>query len=311
MSAEHEVGAPTTPPAKFRSVPLGPAPATHARARIALGLLTVVWGSTFVVIEAGLEGASPFVLIASRFAVASIALLLWRPRLLRPALRATRIALPLTLTMVLSFGLQTFGLQTTTPARSAFLTSLMVVFVPLFEIGRTRRAPPARTLASVGLAAVGVFALFHPVALEWRLGDTLTLLSAVSFGYYVVTLSRLAQEHDAGTLVLAQTLGIAVLAVPCALLFDTITFDFAPSTWLVVAYLGVICSAFTFTVMTRAQAVVPAVEASVIYTLEPVIAALFSLALGRDVWRWQLAAGGSVVLLATLVAATAPPIADD
>lgn len=293
------------------SVPAGDPSVSPAaaltRARIALGLLTIVWGSTFVVIEAGLEGTSPFVLIASRFAVASLVLVIWRPRALWPALRLTRAALPLTLTMVLSFGLQTFGLQTTTPARSAFLTSLMVVFVPLFEIARTRRAPRPRSLISVGLAACGVFALFHPVALEWRLGDTLTLLSAVSFGYYVVALSRIAQQHDADTLALAQTLGIAVLAMPCALVFDTIHFDFAPRTLLVIAYLGVVCSALTFTVMTRAQAIVPAVEASVIYTLEPAIAALFSLALARDVWRWQFAAGGSLVVFAMLVAATAPP----
>jgi drug/metabolite transporter (DMT)-like permease len=276
------------------------------RARLALALLTVIWGSTFVVVEAGLGGASPFVLVASRFALGSVVLLLWRPRALGPALRATRVALPLTLTMVLSFGLQTFGLQTTTPARSAFLTSLMVVFVPLFELAYTRRWPRPRLLVAVGLAALGVFVLFHPVGLEWRLGDTLTLLSAVSFGYYVFALSRLAQQHDTATLVLAQTLGIALLSVPCALVFDTLTFDFAPRTLLVVAYLGVICTALTFTVMTRAQARVPAVEASVIYTLEPVIAALFSLALGRDSWRWQLAAGGALVVLATLVAGLAP-----
>ena len=287
--------------------PTGTAASTRTRARVALALLTTLWSSTFVVIEAGLGGASPFVLIASRFALASIALIAWRPSALWPALRATRVALPLTLTMVLSFGLQTFGLQTTTPARSAFLTSLMVVFVPAFELLHTRRLPRPRLLVAVCIAALGVLALFHPVGLEWRRGDTLTLLSAISFGYYVFELSNLAQRHEVSTLVLAQTLGIAILAVPCALVFDELHFDFAPATLLVVAYLGLVCTAFTFTVMTRAQAVVPAVEASIIYTLEPVLAALISLAFGRDIFRWQLAAGGALVVLATLVAATAPP----
>ena len=288
--------------------PSGTAPATLSRARIALALLTTIWGSTFVVIEAGLGGASPYVLVAARFALASLVLTLWRPSALLPALRTMRAALPLTLTMVLSFGLQTFGLLTTTPARSAFLTSLMVVFVPAFELLHARRLPRPRLLLSVLIAASGVFALFYPLALEWRLGDTLTLLSAISFGYYVVALSRAAPHHDAHTLVLAQTIGIAILAIPCALVFDTLTFEFAPGTLLVVAYLGVICTAFTFTVMTRAQAIVPPIEASVIYTLEPVTAALFSLALARDVWRWQLGVGGALVVLATLVAATAPPL---
>jgi drug/metabolite transporter (DMT)-like permease len=276
------------------------------RARLALLSLTLIWGSTFVVIEAGLGGASPFALIAVRFAIAAAALVAVRPRALVPALRATRAILPLTLTMLLSFGLQTAGLQTTTPARSAFLTSLMVVFVPGFEVLYTRRMPSSRVLGAVVLATVGVFALFHPVGLEWRLGDSLTLLSALTFGYYVSAVARAAPRFDAVALVLAQSLGIAALAVPCAILFESPRFDLAGPTWLAVSYLGVVCTAFTFTVMTRAQAVVAPVEASVLYTLEPAVAAGLSLLFARDVWRWQLGAGGALLLVAALVAATSP-----
>jgi len=276
------------------------------RARVALLSLTLIWGSTLVVIEHGLGGASPFALIAVRFAIAAAALVAVRPRALVPALRATRAILPLTLTMLLSFGLQTAGLQTTTPARSAFLTSLMVVFVPGFEVLYTRRWPSSRVLGAVVLATVGVFALFHPVGLEWRLGDTLTLLSALTFGYYVSAVARAAPRFDAVALVLAQSLGISALAVPCAFLFESPRFDLAAPTWLAVSYLGVVCTALTFTVMTRAQAVVAPVEASVLYTLEPAVAAGLSLLFARDVWRWQLGAGGALLLVAALVAATSP-----
>ncbi len=279
---------------------------TLGRARIALLSLTLIWGSTFVVIEAGLGGASPFALIAVRFAIAAIALVVVRPRALLPALRATGATLPLTLTMLLSFGLQTAGLQTTTPARSAFLTSLMVVFVPGFEVLYTRRAPASRVLVAVVLATGGVFALFHPVGLEWRFGDSLTLLSALTFGYYVSAVARAAPRFDAVALVLAQSLGIAALAVPCAFLFESPRFELAAPTLLAVSYLGVVCTAFTFTVMTRAQAVVAPVEASVLYTLEPAVAAGLSLLFARDVWRWQLGAGGALLLVAALVAATSP-----
>jgi drug/metabolite transporter (DMT)-like permease len=288
------------------TVAAAPGAMTLGRARVSLLALTLIWGSTFVVIEAGLGGASPFALIAVRFAIAAVALVAIRPSALLPALRATRAILPLTLTMLLSFGLQTAGLQTTTPARSAFLTSLMVVFVPGIEVLYTRRAPAPRVLGAVVLATLGVFALFHPVGLEWRFGDSLTLLSALTFGYYVSAVARAAPRFDAVALVLAQSLGIAALAVPCALLFESPRFDLVTPTLLAVAYLGVVCTAFTFTVMTRAQAVVAPVEASVLYTLEPAVAAGFSLLFARDVWRWQLGAGGALLLVAALVAATSP-----
>jgi drug/metabolite transporter (DMT)-like permease len=285
--------------------PLAPiaAPPTPGRARAALLLLTAIWGSTFVVIDGALEVVSPFVLVATRFALASAVLAAVRPAAARSLPRLLVPALPLGISTIAGFGLQTVGLESTTPTRSAFVTALMVVFVPGIEWARTRRAPGLLALAAVAVATGGVFVLFHPVELQWRHGDTLTLLSAIAFAYYVVELSRLARLYDAAALVLAQTVTIAALAVPCIFAFDGVP-RLVPGALALsaIAYLALVCTAFTFVVMTRAQAVVPPVEASVIYTLEPVLAAALSALVGREALGWQVTAGGALVLVATLLA---------
>jgi drug/metabolite transporter (DMT)-like permease len=266
-------------------------------------LLTAIWGSTFVVVDEALAVVSPFVLVATRFALASVVLAAVRPAALRAVPRLFLPALPLGLATLAGFGLQTAGLETTTPTRSAFVTALTVVFVPGLEWIRDKRAPGLPALVAVVVATAGVFVLFHPVELQWCRGDTLTLLSALAFAYYIVELSRLARMHDATGLVLAQSVAIAALAVPFIFALDDPP-RFVPGTasFGEVAYLAVVCTAFTFVVMTRAQAVVPAVEASVIYTLEPVLAALFSALVGRESLTWQVGAGGALVLVATLLA---------
>jgi drug/metabolite transporter (DMT)-like permease len=265
-----------------------------------LFLLTAIWGSTFVVLQSALDSISPFVLIASRFALAALTLVAIGAVPLAAAVRAIPAALPLSLSMLAGFGLQTIGLQTTTPARSAFLTSLSILLVPPIEFVLVRRRPRAMLLLAVGLAAAGVYLLFRPIGAEWRRGDSLTVIAAVTFAYYIVELARQSRRLDAATLVLSQSLTIAAIAVPLALWFETPRFVPDPGAILGLVYLAIACTAFTFFLMTWAQARVEPLEAAVIYTLEPVVAALFSVALGREPLGFKLVAGGSLIIAAML-----------
>jgi drug/metabolite transporter (DMT)-like permease len=275
------------------------------RARTLLLGLTVVWASTFVVVHTAVGLVSPFVLVASRFAVAGVAIAIASPRTLRAGWRLIGPAMGLSLSMLAGFGLQTTGLATTTPARSAFLTSLSVIFVPVLDMFDTHRLPRWRLLAAAALAATGVFALFHPIGGEWHHGDSLTLASAGVFAYYVVALDRQSRKHAALPLVMAQCLTIGALA-GLAAPFVAPRFVVAPGSFLVVGYLGIVCTAMTFALMTWGQARVSAVEAAIIYTLEPVVAAIISIGVGREPFSWKLPLGGTLVVAAMLFASTDP-----
>src|SRR5262245_58513122 len=115
--------------------------------RATLFSLTLVWGSTFVVIQSAIRHVAPVALVGVRFAIAAVALFVVFPRDVVPSLRLVPATARLAVSTFAGFALQTVGLETTTPARSAFLTALMVVFVPMIETLRTRRIPPARLLA--------------------------------------------------------------------------------------------------------------------------------------------------------------------
>ncbi len=276
------------------------------RARTALLILTTVWGSTFVVIQSGIGVISPLLLISLRFLLAAAVLAAFRPRAFGAGLRIIVPVLPMSLAILAGFALQTWGLASTTPARSAFITSLSVVIVPVFDFFDTKRLPRWRLLGAAVGAAIGVWFLFRPIGGEWHRGDTLTLIGSVIFAFYVVELGRMSVKYGAAELAMAQFVSIGVMAGALSLGFETLRFDHSWLPVAVIGYLGVICTALTFVLMTWAQARVGAVEAAVIYTLEPVIAAIFSVLLGREPLSAKILLGGTFIVGAMLLASTDP-----
>lgn len=281
-------------------------PAERIRARNALLVMTSIWGSTFVVLQSSVDRMSPLVLVSTRFLLAAFVLAAIRPSAVRAAMPLIVRTLPLSFSMLAGFALQTSGLETTTPARSAFITSLSVILVPVLDMFDTKRLPRWRLAAATGIAGIGIFALFHPIEGEWVAGDTKTLIAAALFAWYIVDLGKQARRNGPAELAMAQFLSIGLAGAIAALFLETPRFDGSLPAYLALAYLGIVCTAFTFVLMTWAQARVNTVTAAIIYTLEPVIAAAFSVALGREPFRLQLAVGGTLVVVAMLVASTDP-----
>ena len=126
------------------------APALHT-ARAALLCATVIWGASFVIVQRGLRDLPVFHLLAIRFVIGGLFILPWVRRhggLRRP--RASGILVGLAL--FVGFVLQTYGLLWTTPARSAFLTGLTVLLVPLLAWATTGEGEALAARDSVAVA---------------------------------------------------------------------------------------------------------------------------------------------------------------
>src|SRR5205807_2413923 len=102
------------------------------KAHLLLVMIAMIWGSTFVINKQALEFASPLMFNAVRMCVASAALLVYYRRsmaaLTRPAFLAGSLV---GIFMFLGYEFQIAGLEFTTPSKSAFLTGVSTVLVPL------------------------------------------------------------------------------------------------------------------------------------------------------------------------------------
>src|SRR6266508_3846872 len=129
------------------------------QAHLWLVLATLVWGSTFLAIKSALDDASPLLFNAVRMAIAAIVLLamFFRRQRSLPA-GALRSGFAIGTLLWLGYEFQSAGLVDTTASKSAFVTGISVVLVPLLLAAAGRRIHPF-TLTGVAAASVGIFLL--------------------------------------------------------------------------------------------------------------------------------------------------------
>lgn len=282
----------------------------HVRGIVLLVLVTAIWGSTFAVVKTLGSLLDPPVLIAWRFAIASLALLPVllmqrgkdRSQVKPPAEKSTlwRDGLMLGAWLIAGYGTQTIALQTTTANRAAFFTALSVVLVPIWLVFAQRRKMPVALWVALPLA-VGGLGLLSWEGGAFVIGDAWALACAVTYAGFIVTLERLAHRHAPLPFTLAQLLGVtglawlwAVIAAPTHLLPPA-------EAWLPLLYLGVMATALTTLLQTIGQRHVSAAEASLIYALEPVTASIFSFFLIGEKVGLRGLLGGLLVVGATIL----------
>lgn len=286
----------------------------HWRADLAMVLVTLIWGSTFVVVKNALDAVGPLVFVAARFWVASAALLLllcfsrkgqslvnlFPPRLLRDAaLTGTFLAL--------GFLTQTIGLQTTAAGKAAFITGLSVVLVPLFAALLLRVALKRLAILGVLLAIIGLGLLTLQRGLHLAGGDLWVLLCAFGFAGHILSTGHFSSRHALLPFTLVQMFSTALLSTLAALLFERGALLPAPATLPAIIYMGVGASALVFFLQSWAQRHTSPTHTALIFALEPVFAAFFALFFAGEMLALQQWAGCALILGGMLVSEVPNP----
>jgi drug/metabolite transporter (DMT)-like permease len=252
--------------------------------------VVAVWGVTFVLVKDALNDASPLLFNLLRMTLASIALVIINHRHLRNITRPSLVSgLTVGIFLAAGYQFQTAGLARTTAAKSAFITGLVVVFVPLFTIVpilRPANAHVPRWTTAIGalLAFSGLLFLTTPTGTTWQnlfssigLGDLLTLICAIAFAGHLLSLAH--TSHKVPTAQLA-TLQIGTAAVIMAITLPLGGRPHLTITLRLLIALGItslVATAAAFTIQSWAQQHLPPTHTALLLTLEPVFAALTSV----------------------------------
>jgi drug/metabolite transporter (DMT)-like permease len=268
-----------------------------------LVVVTAIWGASFVVVQDAVRLADPFSFLVLRFTVAGAVLTVggWRDFGDRRLLLS---GAGLGVLLFLGFITQTAGLQFTTPSRSGFLTGLSVLLVPFVGLLLLRKWPSPPVLLGVALAVAGLWFLTGGISGSHGAtakGDLLTVACAIAFAFYIVLLEPAARAHRSTPLVAVQLCVVALLSL-ISLPFVSPHVVFSPALWWAVVYTGVLSTAVCLLAQAWAQARTSAVRAALIFALEPVFAALWSVALGRERLGSRELTGGTLIVLGIVAA---------
>lgn len=283
------------------------------RAYLLMLFVVAVWGSTFVLVKGALADATPAAFNLLRMTVAFGILAAVYRRSWR-GIRRAQLAAGAVVGLCLAAGyqFQTIGLVRTTPSKSAFITGLLVVLVPLLSSIPGLHPPGARrphwnAYVGAALAFVGILLLTTPVAAQsvlpdWssiNLGDVLTFGCSVGFALHCIALSHVSPRIGFQPLALLQ-IGFCALFMALSLpLIEHPHVHWSLRLIFVLAIAAALATAAAFSIQTWAQSVLPSTHIALLLTLEPVFAWITSFVVMGE--RLSLrAASGAVLILAAI-----------
>lgn len=296
---------------------------SSGRALLALVAVTIIWGWSFVWMKQALETAASFgagghlaaaigLFMTLRFTLSTALLLAAVPSARRDYTPgAIRGGLLIGVCFLAGFGLQMFGLDGVTPAVSAFLTSLYVVFSALLAAVLDRRAPRAGLLVGVVLSTFGAGFIQGPPQLTFGVHEWLTVGCAFAFAGQILATDRVTRAHPPMP-VTAVSLGLVALGSAALLAFTGFGggpglsklagLAVAPGFLVPMVLSSVLSSLIAIVLMNLYQRELDPVRAAIVYALEPVWTTVIALGYGMDgtgPWLWI---GGGALLAGNLVA---------
>ena len=268
-----------------------------SRGEWALVGITIIWGTTFLIIRNALDVTGPLFFVGLRFGSAAVALTLVSLPVLRGlTLHELFAGSIMGLSLLGGYALQTFGLQTITASKSAFITAFYVPTVPLLQWLFMRRAPSRMGWLGIGCALLGLIMLAGPdgVSPGFSTGELLTLLGAVACALEILFISYFAGTVNVRRVTVVQVTVTALLSFSLMPLAGESVPEFS---WLLVCSAGGLglATALIQLVMNWAQKSISPTRATLIYAGEPVWAAIFGRMAGERLPFMGLVGGAFVV----------------
>ncbi|MBD8163272.1 DMT family transporter [Erwinia persicina] len=265
-------------------------------------LITMVWGGTFLAVHHAMTVSGPFFFIGVRFATAALLLGVISWRVLRGMTwYEIKAGTLIGLAIGLGYGLQTYGMQTISSSKSAFITALYVPLVPILQWVFLGRMPGLMSWAGIVLAFGGLLLLAGPESGELALnaGEIATLLSTLAIAAEIILIGASAGKVNVQRVTVIQLAAASVFGfIMMAPNGETVP-SFSP--YLLYSAVGLgMASALIQVTMNWAQRSVSPTRATVIYAGEPVWAGIVGRIAGERLPAIALL-GGALIVLGVLI----------
>ena len=274
-----------------------------------MGLLyaAAIWGSTFFLVKGALADVDPVVLVGYRFCLAGLLLGVYALVSGRDPRAHLGRGIYLGVILWSLYVPQTVGLGITTASNSGFITGLFVVFVPLFLKLIFKGRPTVMELTASGVALVGLWVLTGGLV-EMNTGDLLTLVAAMTYALHLLYADRFMKAGlDPYVICCQQFLVVGLLGLLAAAVLDLPFVVQTNAALATIVFLSLFPSLSAFVVQMLAQRIAAPLRVSLIFSLEPVFAAIFAWTLGGEAFVARRAVGGLLIACALMLSGLPTP----
>ena len=251
---------------------------------ICLITCTLIWGTTFIAQDTGMDHIGPFTFNATRFFVAFLVVIPFvfifeKEKIIKyvkPEKKLfIKLMIPVGLSLFLGTQLQQISLLYTDVANSAFFTIFYVPLVPILIYFLFSDIPHWSVWPSVFVCVLGGYFLSDFNDADVRLGDGIVLLGAVFWALHIIYIGKLVTEFNLPFFIaLLQNLVVAVLSFFLVLIFEHIDFNKIILETYEILYAGILSGGLAFVLQLFGQRHIPAAPAAIVMSLEGVFATI-------------------------------------
>ncbi|OIK15447.1 hypothetical protein BIV60_09870 [Bacillus sp. MUM 116] len=285
-------------------------------ADISLLLVTLVWGTTFVLVQNAIDLLAPFSFNGVRFLIAALLLFLCLVIFDKKQLKLLNSKMLLSGVFIgfwlfLGYATQTIGLLYTTSSKAGFITGLSVVLVPLLSIFLAKQYPSRNAIFGVVTATSGLFFLTMTDVTGLNIGDGFVLVCAISFAMHIIMTGKFSSKYPTLLLTVIQITTVAILSILSSFIFEdwkkSLDPDILLSKNVLIAIIitSVFATAAAFFIQTNFQKYTTATRVALIFAMEPVFAAIAGYFWAHD--RLSISAlFGCILIFAGMIIAEFP-----
>ncbi len=251
---------------------------------ICLITCTLIWGTTFIAQDTGMDHIGPFTFNATRFFVAFLVVIPFvfifeKEKIIKyvkPEKKLfIKLMIPVGLSLFLGTQLQQISLLYTDVANSAFFTIFYVPLVPILIYFLFSNTPHWSVWPSVFVCVLGGYFLSDFNDADVRLGDGIVLLGAVFWALHIIYIGKLVTEFNLPFFIaLLQNLVVAVLSFFLVLIFEHVDFNKIILETYEILYAGILSGGLAFVLQLFGQRHIPAAPAAIVMSLEGVFATI-------------------------------------
>lgn len=288
-------------------------------ASIASALLcTLIWGTTFIAQDTGMEFIGPYVFNAVRFFVGFLALipfyLILEKKNTATIISKNRskfiyLAILIGIFLFLASALQQVALLYTDVANAAFFTIFYVPMVPIIVFFLFKKTIHWSVWPAVILCVIGGYFLTNFQDATVRLGDSLVLIGALFWSLHIIFIGIIVEEFNAPILIgLVQTLVVSICSLILALFYEEFILVNILNQKIQILYAGVLSGGIAFVLQIYAQRNIKPAPSAIIFSLEGVFATVAAWIILSQVLNFNNILGCCFILIGVLISQIIPEI---
>ena len=283
---------------------------------ICLVICTLIWGTTFIAQDTGMDNIGPYTFNCVRFYVGFLAVapfvFLFEKKKIKYEIKNKisefiKLIIPVGIFLFLGCIFQQVSLLYTDVANSAFFTIFYVPMVPIIVYFLFSEKLHWSIWPSVFACVLGGYFLSDINNVEVRFGDTLVLIGAVFWALHIIYIGKIILKFDLPFFIaLLQNLIVATLSFVLVIIFEEIDFSKIKLETIEILYAGILSGGAAFALQLFGQKNIPAAPAAIVMSLEGVVAAISAWIILSQILGINNLIGCLLILSGVLLSQLAP-----